>query len=71
MQQKVALDLIRVSASIDDSGTSAEGFHDYVFFVVLSGSVRINSRGISNNTAGGDIAFLSGRRSSSRCTASM
>ena len=47
----------RVRTSIDYGGISAEGFHDYVFFVVHAGSVRIGSRGIDTITARGDVAF--------------
>ncbi|SFP21333.1 AraC-binding-like domain-containing protein [Geodermatophilus dictyosporus] len=47
----------RVRTSIDYSGTSGEGFSDYVFFVVHAGSVQICSRGAETVAAGGDVAL--------------
>src|SRR3712207_5880690 len=47
----------RVRTSIDYSGTSGEGFSDYVFFVVHAGSVRVGSRGGETVARAGDAAF--------------
>ncbi|GAB2596955.1 hypothetical protein Aab01nite_72410 [Paractinoplanes abujensis] len=47
----------RVRTSIDYSGTSADGFHDFVFFVVHAGSVQIGSRLGGTIAGGGDVAF--------------
>lgn len=47
----------RVRTSIDYSGTSTEGFSDYVFFVVHAGSVQLSSRDAGTIARSGDAAF--------------
>ena len=47
----------RVRTSIDYRGTSAEGFADYVFFVVHAGSVQISSHDAGTIASAGDVAF--------------
>jgi len=47
----------RVLTSIDYEGTSAEGFHDYVFFVVHAGRVQVSSRDADTVASDGDVAF--------------
>ncbi|MGY1593675.1 hypothetical protein ACI79D_17000 [Geodermatophilus sp. SYSU D00708] len=47
----------RVRTSIDYAGSSSEGFHDYVFFVVHAGSVAVSSRDADTVASGGDVAF--------------
>jgi AraC-like DNA-binding protein len=47
----------RVRTSIDYAGTSDEGFHDYVFFVVHAGTVQISSRLAGTTASAGDVAF--------------
>ncbi|SDM11029.1 AraC-type DNA-binding protein [Geodermatophilus siccatus] len=47
----------RVRTSIDYTGTSTEGFSDYVFFVVHAGSVQVSSRDADTIAHGGDVAF--------------
>ncbi|GAB7046778.1 AraC family transcriptional regulator [Catenuloplanes indicus] len=52
-----ALGADRVRTSIDYAGTSAEGFQDYVFFVVHAGSVQIGSRAGGTVATRGDVSF--------------
>jgi AraC-like DNA-binding protein len=47
----------RVRTSIDYTGTSEDGFADYVFFVVHAGSVRIGSADVGTTARAGDTAF--------------
>ncbi|SDC23421.1 Helix-turn-helix domain-containing protein [Geodermatophilus telluris] len=47
----------RVRTSIDYTGTSGEGFSDYVFFVVHAGSVQVGSRVSETVASAGDVAF--------------
>ncbi|GGQ64650.1 AraC family transcriptional regulator [Couchioplanes azureus] len=48
----------RVRTSIDYRGTTtAEGFRDYVFFLVHAGSVQVKARGADTIASRGDIAF--------------
>ncbi|WP_432561556.1 helix-turn-helix transcriptional regulator [Kineococcus sp. SYSU DK003] len=51
-----ALGVDRVRTSIDYRGTSAEGFHDHVFFVVHAGSVQVSSRDAETVAATGNAA---------------
>ncbi|WP_043513155.1 MULTISPECIES: hypothetical protein [unclassified Actinoplanes] len=61
----------RVRTSIDYGGTSGTGFHDYVFFVVHTGSVQIDSPLGGTVASAADVAFYPlGFRSSSTCTTS-
>ncbi len=52
-----ALGADRVRTSIDYAGTSTDGFHDYVFFVVHAGSVQISSSLAATSAVAGDTAF--------------
>ncbi|TNM69190.1 helix-turn-helix domain-containing protein [Streptomyces sp. NP160] len=47
----------RVRTSIDYSGTSAEGFSDFTFFLVHAGSVHVDSPVGSVTATAGDVAF--------------
>jgi AraC-like DNA-binding protein len=53
----VAVGADRVGTSIDYSGTSEEGFHDFVFFTVHDGSVQVRSREGSTVATRGDVSF--------------
>lgn len=51
-----ALGADHVRTSIDYNGTSAEGFSDYTFFVVHSGSVQLNSPSTGTTAGPGDVS---------------